>query len=108
MDPFLHVDESNFNEQVLNSDKPVLVEFGATWCVPCRQLEPELVKLDGEWAGKVQLARLDVDESPTLTMKFGVMGVPTLILFVKGEARQRLTGFQPRKRIAEKMGAFLS
>ncbi len=107
MDPFLHVDDSNFDEQVLKSEKPVLLEFGATWCVPCRQLEPELVKLDGEWGGKARLAKLDVDESPDLTMKYGVMGVPTLILFVKGEAKQRLTGFQNRQRIAEKMGAFL-
>ncbi len=107
MDPFLHVDDSNFDEQVLKAEKPVLVEFGATWCVPCRQLEPELVRLDGEWAGKAQLAKLDVDESPDLTMKYGVMGVPTLILFVKGEAKQRLTGFQNRQRIAEKLGAYL-
>ena len=107
MDPFLHVDEANFENQVLKAEKPVLLEFGATWCVPCRQLEPELVKLDGEWAGKVQLAKLDVDESPSLTMKYSVMGVPTLILFVKGEAKQRLTGFQNRQRIAEKMGSFL-
>ncbi len=107
MEPFLHVDEANFDDEVLKAEKPVLLEFGATWCVPCRQLEPELVKLDNEWAGKVQLARLDVDESPSLTMKYGVMGVPTLILFVKGEARQRLTGFQNRQRIAEKMGGFL-
>ncbi len=108
MDPFLHVDEANFDDEVLKAEKPILLEFGATWCVPCRQLEPELLKLDGEWAGKVRLAKLDVDESPSLTMKFGVMGVPTLILFVKGEAKQRLTGFQPRQRIAEKMKAFLS
>ncbi len=107
MDPFLHVDEANFDDEVLKAEKPILLEFGATWCVPCRQLEPELLKLDGEWAGKVRLAKLDVDESPSLTMKFGVMGVPTLILFVKGEAKQRLTGFQPRQRIAEKMSAFL-
>ncbi len=107
MEPFLHVDEGNFDDRVLKAEKSVLLEFGATWCVPCRQLEPELVKLDSEWAGKVQLAKLDVDESPNVTMKYGVMSVPTLILFVNGEARQRLTGFHPRQRIAEKMGAFL-
>ena len=107
MDPLFHVDEANFDDQVLKAENPVLLEFGATWCVPCRQLEPELVKLDGEWAGKVRLAKLDVDESPSLTMKYGVMSVPTLILFVKGEAKQRLTGFLTRQRIAEKMSGHL-
>ena len=85
----------------------MLLEFGATWCAPCKQLEPELMKLGNEWADRVRLAKLDVDESPSLTMKFGVMGVPTVILFVNGEAKQRLTGFQSRQRILEKMGMFI-
>ena len=107
MGEFLHIDEANFDLEVLKAEKPVLLEFGATWCVPCKQLEPELIKLGGEWADKVRLAKLDVDESPSLTMKFGVMGVPTVILFVNGEAKQRLTGFQSRQRIVEKMGSYL-
>jgi thioredoxin 1 len=107
-DFFFHVNDNNFDLEVLKSGKPVLLEFGATWCGPCRQLEPELAKLGNEWTGKVRFAQVDVDESPDLTMKFGVMGVPTLILFVKGEAKQRLTGYQPRQRIIEKMGSFLS
>ncbi len=107
MGDFLHIDEANFDADVLNANKPVLLEFGATWCMPCKQLEPELLKLGGEWGDNVQLAKLDVDESPALTMKYGVMGVPTIILFVAGEPKQRLTGFQPRQRIAEKMGVYL-
>ena len=107
MGEFLHIDEANFDLEVLKAEKPVLLEFGATWCAPCKQLEPELIKLGGEWADKVRLAKLDVDESPSLTMKFGVMGVPTVILFVNGEAKQRLTGFQSRQRILEKMGMFI-
>ena len=107
MGEFLHIDEANFDLEVLKAEKPVLLEFGAAWCVPCKQLEPELIKLGGEWADKVRLAKLDVDESPSLTMKFGVMGVPTVILFVNGEAKQRLTGFQSRQRILEKMGMFI-
>src|SRR5450756_2698719 len=76
-------------------------------CAPCKQLEPELVKLGGEWGEKVRLAKVDVDEYPNLAMKFGVMGVPTLILFMAGQAKQRLTGYQPSQRILEKMGSFL-
>src|SRR5512147_1008399 len=107
MGEFKQINETNFEAEVLKAEKPVILEFGATWCMPCKQLEPELLKLGGELAGKVDLAKLDVDESPSLTMKFGVMSVPTMILFVKGMARQRLSGFQPRQRILEKMKAFL-
>jgi thioredoxin 1 len=107
MDSFFHIDENNFDLEVMKSATPVLLEFGAVWCGPCKQLEPELKKLETEWGGKVRLAKVDVDESPDLTVKFGVMGVPTLILFVKGEAKQRLSGYQPRQRILEKMGSYL-
>jgi thioredoxin 1 len=107
MESFLHITDSNFEQEVLKSATPVMVEFGAVWCVPCKQLEPELAKLGAEWGSKVRLAKVDVDESPSLTMKFGVMGVPTVILFVGGEAKQRFTGFQPRQRILEKMGSYL-
>jgi thioredoxin 1 len=107
MDEFFHITDANFEQEVLKSSGPVLMEFGATWCVPCKQLEPELIKLGGEWGGKVRLAKADVDESPDLAMKFGVMGVPTIILFVGGQAKQRLTGYQPRQRILEKMGPYL-
>jgi thioredoxin 1 len=108
MESFFHIDENNFDQEVLKSGTPVLLEFGAVWCGPCKQLEPELAKLEKEWGSKVRLAKVDVDESPNLTVKFGVMGVPTLILFVKGEAKQRMSGYQPRQRILEKMGAYLS
>jgi len=107
MESFFHITESNFELEVIKSASPVLLEFGATWCMPCKQLEPELAKLGVEWAGKVRLAKVDVDESPDLAMKFGVMGVPTMILFVGGEAKQRLSGYQPRQRIIEKMGSYL-
>jgi thioredoxin 1 len=107
MDEFTHITDANFEQEVLKSAGPVLMEFGATWCVPCKQLEPELIKLGGEWGSKVRLAKADVDESPDLAMKFGVMGVPTIILFVGGQAKQRLTGYQPRQRILDKMGPYL-
>ena len=108
MESFFHITEANFEQEVLKSASPVLLEFGAVWCAPCKQLEPELARLGtSEWAGKVRLAKVDVDENPDLTMKFGVMGVPTVILFVGGEAKQRLSGYQPRQRIIEKMGSYL-
>ena len=85
----------------------MLLEFGAAWCQPCKRLEPELAALGTEWAGKVRLAKVDVDESANLAVKFGVMSVPTVLLFVKGELKQRLTGYQPKQRIVEKMAAFI-
>ena len=107
MDAFFHIDDANFEQEVLKATGPVLLEFGAVWCVPCKQLEPELVKLGSEWGSKVRLVKTDVDESPNLAMKFGVMSVPTLILFVGGQPKGRLTGYQPRQRILEKLDPYL-
>jgi thioredoxin 1 len=104
MDTFLHVSEANFEKEVLQSAQPVVVEFGAVWCQPCKQLEPVLAKLGQEWNGKARLAKIDVDESVNLTMKFQVMGVPTVILFVNGKAAARFSGYQPRDKILEKLG----
>src|SRR5512147_2935314 len=104
MDAFLHVSEENFEKEVLQSAQPVVVEFGAVWCQPCKQLEPVLAKLGQEWNGKARLAKIDVDESVNLTMKFQVMGVPTVILFVNGKATTRFSGFQPRDKILKKLG----
>ncbi len=109
MSAFLHITDINFEQEVLKSSMPVLVEFGAEWCGPCRQMEPLLEQLfNGEWKGKIQLAKVDVDQSVDTTMKFQVMSVPTLILFVHGEVRQRLSGKQPRDRLVEKFTPLLS
>jgi thioredoxin 1 len=102
MSSFVSISDTSFDQEVLKSNLPVLVEFGAEWCGPCRQMEPVLEQLSNEWKGKIQLAKVDVDESVSLTMQFQVMSVPTLILFVNGEARQRVSGKQPRDRLVEK------
>ena len=108
MSVFIHISDSTFAQEVTKSSLPVLVEFGAEWCVPCRQMEPVLEQIAGaEWKGKVRLAKIDVDESVNLTMQFQVMSVPTLILFVNGEARQRLSGKQSRDRLVEKFRPYL-
>ena len=108
MDDFLHVDQNNFETEVLKSDLPVVVEFGAVWCQPCKQLEPELLKLGQEWGDKARLAKLDVDESTDLTMQYQVMGVPTVILFVNGKPAARFTGYMSRDRILGKFKQHLS
>ena len=75
MDAFVHVSETNFDQEVLNAAQPVVVEFGAVWCQPCKQLEPVLAKLGQEWGSQVRLLKVDVDESVNLTMRFQIMGV---------------------------------
>lgn len=107
MAAFLHIDETNFEQVVLASSKPVLLEFGATWCQPCKQLEPVLLKLGESWRESVQLAKVDVDESANLAMRFGVMGVPTVILFKGGEGVVRFSGFQSREKLLEKLSPHL-
>lgn len=106
MSSFKNINDSSFDQEVINSTVPVLVEFGAEWCGPCKQMEPILEQLAAEWNGKVRLAKVDVDESVGTVMKFQVMSVPTLILFVGGEAMQRVSGKQPRDRLVEKFSPY--
>ncbi len=92
-----------FEADVLHSELPVVVDFGAEWCHPCKQLDPIVEDLAAEWQGKVRVFKLDIDQNLDTTMKYGVMGVPTLILFVGGEAKERVSGYQPKNRILEKL-----
>jgi thioredoxin len=104
---FISINDSSFDQEVLKSGVPVLVEFGAEWCGPCRQMEPIIEQLGAEWDGKIRLAKIDVDESIQTVLQFQVMSVPTLILFVRGEACQRASGKLPRERLVEKFSPFL-
>lgn len=93
------VSDATFDAQVLKSELPVIVDFGAEWCHPCRQLDVVVDELAEEWDGRVKIVKLDIDGNVDTTMRFGVMGVPTLILFIGGEDKERLVGLQPKKRI---------
>ena len=101
------LDETDFEAEVLKSSLPVLVDFTAIWCGPCKMLEPVVKQLSQDWAGKVKFVKMDVDDNSTLAVKYGVMGVPTLILFVKGDPVQRLSGYQPKDRIISKFGSYI-
>jgi thioredoxin 1 len=102
-----HIQGSQFEEQVLKSSLPVMVEFGAAWCGPCRRMEPELEKLALKWKDRMRLVHMDVDEDSALAMRLNVMSVPTVILFVDGEIRQRAMGYQPLERLVEKFESYL-
>ncbi len=102
-----HVGEANFESEVLKATTPVLVDFTAVWCSPCKMLDPVVKQLAQEWNEKVKVVKLDVDDNSHLAMEYQVMGVPTLMLFVGGKVVQRLTGFQPKEKISAKLSPHL-
>ena len=99
MAEMLHVNEDTFKSEVLESTQPVLVDFSAVWCQPCKMLDPLVKQLAGEWDGKVKVVKIDADENPSLVMQFGVMGIPTLLFFKGGEIKERVTGFMPKEKL---------
>ena len=93
----------NFKTEVLDSKEPVLVDFWAEWCNPCRMLAPVVESLSGEYEGKVRICKVNIDEAGDLAMTYGVMSIPTLVLFSGGQEKERIVGLQN----AEKLRAFL-
>ena len=102
MTELAQVSEDTFQTEVLGALQPVLVEFTAVWCGPCKMLDPIVGQLAQEWEGQVKVVKLDVDYNPNLAMEYQVMGVPTLMLFVNGQAVERVTGYQPKDRLEKK------
>jgi thioredoxin 1 len=95
------VTDSTFQAEVIGQPGPVLVDFGAVWCHPCHKLDPLVEELAAEWGARVKVVHVDADRNVDSTMRFQVMGLPTLIVFVGGQPVARLQGFHPKKRIAE-------
>jgi thioredoxin 1 len=100
--------DGNFEQEVLAASKPVLVDFGADWCKPCKQLDPIVEELAEEWGEQIKVVKIDSDINVETTMKFGVMGLPTLILFVSGEEVARLSGLTSRRKIVEAVSPHLA
>ena len=95
------VNDLNFDEEVLNSNVPVLVDFTASWCGPCKQIAPFIDQLAAEYDGKAIVAKVDIDESPGSAGRFGVRGVPTLYVFKGGQIVAQQVGAVPKSKIAE-------
>ena len=95
------VSDTSFDSDVLNSDTPVVVDFWAEWCGPCKQIAPALDEIAGEMDGKVAIAKVNIDENPNTPGKYGVRGIPTLMMFKGGELVSTKVGAQPKGKLVE-------
>ncbi|NIK72607.1 thioredoxin 1 [Thermonema lapsum] len=100
----LEITEANFNE-IINSDKPVLIDFWAAWCGPCLMLAPTIEELAGEYEGKAVIGKVDVDANPNLAVQFGIRSIPTLLLFKGGKVVDKQVGVVPKIVLTQKLDA---
>ena len=106
-DGIITLTSSTFDETVASSDLPIVVDFWAEWCGPCKMIAPILGEIAVEQQGKVTIAKLNVDENPDLAMRFNVMSIPTLLVFQKGEVAKRLVGAKGKGQLLQELDEFL-
>jgi thioredoxin 1 len=102
MTELIDVTEDTFQAVVLDSSDPVLVDFSAVWCGPCKMLDPIVKQLAGEWIGKVKVVKIDADQNPNILMQYSILGIPTLLFFKQGELKERITGYLPKDKLVAK------
>lgn len=103
MKPTIEINKENFEAEVLKSAQPVVVDFWAEWCGPCKMLGPVLDEIAGEQAGRVKIAKVDVDQNPELAARFGIRSIPTLLYFAGGEVRDQTVGLLSKKAILSRL-----
>ena len=97
------VSDQSFADEVLNAEGPVLVDFWAPWCGPCKQIGPIIEELSADFAGKLKVCKLNVDENNSTATQYGVFSIPTLLVFKAGDTVERLVGFMPKQRLVDKL-----
>ena len=103
----LELTDSNFDSEVINADMPVLVDFWAEWCQPCKMLTPTIDELAQEYEGKAKVGKVDVDTNREASMKYGVMNIPTVIIFKDGEPQQKFVGLTSKDQFKQALDALL-
>ena len=103
----LEITDANFEELVMNSDKPVLVDFWAEWCGPCRMIGPVIEEMATEYDGKAVIGKVNVDENPGVSAKFGVRNIPTILFVKNGEIADKSVGAVPKAQLTSKLDAIL-
>ncbi|MEJ2720412.1 MAG: thioredoxin [bacterium] len=103
----LEFSDANFKTEVLDSDIPVLVDFWAPWCGPCRIVDPIVEEIAGDYVGKLKVGKMNTDDNRETAAKYGIMSIPTLLIFKGGEPKERIVGAQPKPAIKEKIDSVL-
>ncbi|MBE0479692.1 MAG: thioredoxin [Dehalococcoidia bacterium] len=104
----IEVDDKNFKQVVLESDKPFLVDFWAPWCAPCRAIAPVIEELAGEYSGRIGFAKVNVDENPATATGYGIRSIPTLLIFKDGKPMTQVVGARPKGELKRQLDAALA
>jgi thioredoxin 1 len=104
---YVTLNDANFEQEVINSSQPVLVDFWATWCGPCRAIAPVIEELAGEFDGKVKVGKLDVDENSTTASRFNIRSIPTLLFFKDGKVVDQIVGSAPKAALADRLNTLV-
>jgi len=103
----MNINDVNFRQEVLESDIPVLVDFWAEWCMPCRMVAPTIEKIAEEYKGKLRVCKLNVDEAPKMASEYGVMSIPTLAIFKDGKVVDKAVGVVPKAELVSKIKPYI-